>query len=403
MRCRSTHVETLTIHAGKAPNDAGALATPIYQTSTFVFDDAAQGAARFAGEAEGYIYSRLGNPTNAELERKMAALEGTEAAATTGSGMGAVSAAIMANVKAGDHIISSKTVYGCTFALLSHLLTSYGVEVSFVDMTREGEMEAALKPNTRLVFAETPVNPNLDVIDLQYIADFARANKLISVVDNTFMTPVLQQPAKMGIDIVIHSATKYLNGHGDVVAGIICADAGMIEKIKLTTIKDMGAIMSPHDAWLILRGMKTLALRVERHCQNAQQIAEYLDQHPLVNKVYYPGLPSHPGHRFIGHQMKAAGGCLAFEIKGKLEDGIHFINSLSLCTLAVSLGDAETLIQHPASMTHSPYTAEERQAAGISDGLIRLAVGLEHVDDIIADLEQGFAAMQGCAQGQRRA
>lgn len=391
----STHAETLCIHAGKTyDTQFGSLATPLFQTSTFVFDSAEQGAARFAGEAEGFIYTRLGNPTTRELELKVAALEGMADGAATATGMGAVAAATLAFLQQGDHLIASKAIYGCSFALFNHQFARYGIEVSFVDMTDHAAVEAARRPNTKMLFAETPINPNLVVLDLEFLGRFCRQHGIKSVIDNTFLTPLLQQPVLFGIDIVIHSATKYLNGHGDVVAGIILSDADTIKTIKLTTLKDMGATISPHDAWLIIRGLKTLSVRMERHCQNAQKVAEYLQAHPAVATVYYPGLPSHPGHRFLGTQMKGAGGVLAFELEGSLDDGRYFINQCALLSLAVSLGDAESLIQHPASMTHSPYTAEERRAAGISDGLIRISVGLEHVDDIIADIQQALVKMQ---------
>ncbi len=395
MSSSSKHAETLCIHAGKTyDRQFGSLATPLYQTSTFVFDSAEQGAARFAGETEGYIYTRLGNPTTRELELKVAALEGMADGAATATGMGAVAAATLAFLQQGDHLIASNAIYGCSFALFNHQFARYGIEVSFVDMTDHAAVEAARRPNTRMLFAETPINPNLVVLDLEFLGRFCRAHGIKSVIDNTFLTPLLQQPARYGIDIIIHSATKYLNGHGDVVAGIILSDAETIQTIKLTTLKDMGATISPHDAWLIIRGLKTLSVRMERHCQNAQRVAEFLQAQPAVAQVYYPGLPSHPGHRFLGSQMKAAGGVLAFELKGSLDDGRYFINQCELLSLAVSLGDAESLIQHPASMTHSPYTAEERRLAGISDGLIRISVGLEHVDDIIADLQQALVKMQ---------
>jgi methionine-gamma-lyase len=319
-------------------------------------------------------------------------MEGMEDAAATATGMGAVSGALLANLQAGDHLISSKAVYGCSFALMNHMLKKFGIEVSFVDMTVPENIEQAIQENTKMIFLETPINPNLVVLDLETIANIAKKHQLISVVDNTFLTPVLQQPAKFGIDIVIHSATKYLNGHGDVVAGIICGTKEMIGEIKMTALKDIGATMSPHDAWLILRGIKTLPIRMERHCNNAQRVAEFLEQHPKIDKVYYPGLASHDGYKFIGSQMKAAGGVIAFEIKGDIKDGENFINKTELFSLAVSLGDAESLIQHPASMTHSPYSQEERLAAGISDSLIRVSVGLENVEDIIADLEQSLTA-----------
>ncbi|KPV98137.1 MULTISPECIES: methionine gamma-lyase [Pseudoalteromonas] len=385
------HLHTQCIHGPEKPNDPhGALSAPLYQTSTFSFANAAQGAARFAGEEQGFIYTRLGNPTTQELEQKVAQLENCEAAAATATGMGAVSASVLSFLQHGDHLVASSALYGCTFAFFAHMLPRFGIEVTFVDMTNEAELRGAVKANSKMIFAETPINPTMAVLDLSLIADVAKQHQLISVIDNTFLTPLLQQPTSFGIDIVVHSATKYLNGHGDVVAGLVCGTEEHINLIKMTVLKDIGATISPHDAWLINRGLKTLAVRMERHCASAQVVAEYLEQHPLVSQVYYPGLKSHPGHQFIGSQMKAAGGVIAFEIKGSLEDGETFINNTQLCTLAVSLGDAETLIQHPASMTHSPYTPEERAAAGISDGLIRLSVGLEDVNDIINDLKTAF-------------
>ncbi|MBR8841623.1 MULTISPECIES: aminotransferase class V-fold PLP-dependent enzyme [Pseudoalteromonas] len=368
----------------------GALTAPLYQTSTFHFKDAAQGAARFAGEEPGYIYTRLGNPTTRELEEKVARLEGMEDAAATATGMGAVSASVLSFLQQGDHMIASSALYGCSFALFAHMLPKFGIEVSFVDLTDEHALRDAVQENTKLLFAETPINPNMTVLDLKMLGEIAKQYELLFVVDNTFMTPLLQKPVNYGADLIVHSATKYLNGHGDVVAGLVCGSKEHIELIKLTVLKDIGATISPHDAWLINRGLKTLALRVQRHCQSAQTVAEFLEAHPKVNKVYYPGLPSHPGYQFLGEQMKGAGGVIAFEINGSLEQGEQFINATELCTLAVSLGDPETLIQHPASMTHSPYTQEERLAAGISDGLIRISVGLEDVEDIIDDLKQAF-------------
>ena len=388
----SQSIETQAIHAGRINDEQfGSLATPLYQTSTFIFDNAQQGADRFAGESDGFIYTRLGNPTTRQLEMRVAAMEGMEDAAATATGMAAVSAALLTNLQAGDHMISSKAVYGCSFALMSHMLKKFAIDVTFVDMTEPDNINAAVQENTKLIFLETPVNPNLVVLDLEKICAIAKQHQLLSVVDNTFLTPVLQQPAKFGADIVIHSATKYLNGHGDVVAGIVCGSNEMISDIKLTTLKDIGATMSPHDAWLIMRGIKTLPIRMERHCSNAQSVAEFLEQHQAVGHVYYPGLKSHPGNKFIGKQMKAAGGVIAFELNTDLKGGTDFIDNMQLFSIAVSLGDAESLIQHPASMTHSPYEPAERAEAGITDSLIRISVGLENVDDIIADLSQALA------------
>ena len=391
----SKHIETQAIHSGRINDERfGSLATPLYQTSTFIFKDAQQGANRFAGDEEGYIYTRLGNPTTRQLEMRVAVMENMEDAAATATGMGAVSGALLANLQCGDHIIASKAIYGCSYALISHMLTKFGIEVSFVDMTTPENIEKEIKENTKVIFFETPINPNLVVLDIEKIADIAKKHEILSIVDNTFLTPVLQQPGKFGIDIVVHSATKYLNGHGDVVAGIICGSSEHIMNIKMTVLKDIGATMSPHDAWLILRGIKTLPIRIERHCSNAQKIAEFLEQHESVSHVFYPGLKSHPGYKFIGKQMKAAGGVIAFEIKSDLAGGSDFINRMNLFSIAVSLGDAESLIQHPASMTHSPYSQEERLEAGISDTLIRISVGLENVEDLLADLAQSLDAIK---------
>lgn len=386
---------TQVIHGGHEREAFGALVTPLYQSATFVFESAQQGGERFAGNEPGYIYTRLGNPTTAELERKMAILEGAQAAAATASGMGAVSAALLANLQMGDHLVASNAVYGCTYALMTTQFARFGIEVSLVDFSSVAEIEAAIKSNTKVIFCETPVNPHLQVFDLAAIATIAKRHQLVSIVDNTFMTPLLQRPLDFGIDLVIHSATKYLNGHGhgDVIAGIVCGSEEQLHKVKYEILKDIGAVISPHDAWLILRGLKTLDVRLQRHCDSAQRVAEFLAEHPSINRVYYPGLASHPGHKFIGQQMKRAGGVIAFELAANLEEAMAFVGHLSLFSIAVSLGDAESLIQHPASMTHSPYTPEARAAAGIGDNLLRISIGLEDCDDIIADLNQALARL----------
>ncbi|MCS6173144.1 methionine gamma-lyase [Shewanella baltica] len=384
---------TQVIHGGHEREAFGALVTPLYQSATFVFESAQQGGERFAGNEPGYIYTRLGNPTTAELERKMAILEGAEAAAATASGMGAVSAALLANLQMGDHLVASNAVYGCTYALMTTQFARFGIEVSLVDFSSVAEIEAAIKSNTKVIFCETPVNPHLQVFDLAAIATIAKRHQLVSIVDNTFMTPLLQRPLDFGIDLVIHSATKYLNGHGDVIAGIVCGSEEQLHKVKYEILKDIGAVISPHDAWLILRGLKTLDVRLQRHCDSAQRVAEFLAEHPSINRVYYPGLASHQGHKFIGQQMKRAGGVIAFELAANLEEAMAFVGYLSLFSIAVSLGDAESLIQHPASMTHSPYTPEARAAAGIGDNLLRISIGLEDCDDIIADLSQALARL----------
>ncbi|MGW7675869.1 methionine gamma-lyase [Shewanella sp. S23-S33] len=384
---------TQVIHGGHEREAFGTLVTPLYQSATFVFESAQQGGERFAGNEPGYIYTRLGNPTTAELERKMAILEGAEAAAATASGMGAVSAALLANLQMGDHLVASNAVYGCTYALMTTQFARFGIEVSLVDFSSEAEIEAAIKSNTKVIFCETPVNPHLQVFDLAAIANIAKRHQLVSIVDNTFMTPLLQRPLDFGIDLVVHSATKYLNGHGDVIAGIVCGSEEQLHKVKYEILKDIGAVISPHDAWLILRGLKTLDVRLQRHCDSAQRVAEFLAEHPSITRVYYPGLKSHQGHKFIGQQMKRAGGVIAFELAANLEEAMAFVGYLKLFSIAVSLGDAESLIQHPASMTHSPYTPEARAAAGIGDNLLRISIGLEDCDDIIADLNQALARL----------
>ncbi len=380
---------TKAVHGGWKKNDAGALATPIYQTSTFIFDSAEQGGRRFALEEEGYIYSRLGNPTVSVLEEKIALLENGDSAVAFSSGMGAITSVLWTALKAGDHVIAAKTLYGCTFAFLSHGLTRYGVEVTFVDTSNPANVESAMKENTKVVYLETPANPNMNITDLESISKIAHKNDgCIVVVDNTYCTPYIQRPLELGADVVVHSATKYLNGHGDVVAGLAAGSKEFMKELRLFGLKDMtGAVISPFDAFLIIRGMKTLAVRMEKHCENAVKVAEFLENHPAIDKVYYPGLKSFSQYELAKKQMKLPGAMIAFELKGGIEEGRKLMNNVKLCSLAVSLGDTETLIQHPASMTHSPYTAEERAQSGISDTLVRLSIGLEDVEDIIGDLK----------------
>lgn len=383
---------TKAIHAGNKKDQYGALATPIHQTATFIFDSAEQGGRRFALEEDGYIYTRLGNPTNTVLEEKIAMLEGAEAGVSTGSGIGAIASAFWTALHAGGHVVAAKTLYGCTFAYLNHGLTRYGVDVTFVDTTDPENVRKALKDNTKVVYLETPANPTLDIADIEAISKIAHEIEgCLVMVDNTFCTPYMQRPLELGADVVIHSGTKFLNGHGDVISGFVAGSAEFINQVRLFGIKDMtGSCLSPFDAYLMIRGLKTLDIRVEKHCKNAMEVARFLETHPAVEKVYYPGLESFPQYELAKKQMSLPGAIIAFEIKGGVEEGRMVMNAVKLCSLAVSLGDAETLIQHPASMTHSPYTREERMEAGISDGLVRLAVGLENVEDIIADLKQAL-------------
>nr|MBQ6241895.1 methionine gamma-lyase [Lachnospiraceae bacterium] len=386
---------TRAVHAGSVKDEQyGALATPIYQTSTFVFDSCEQGGRRFAGTEPGYIYTRLGNPTVTVLENRIAALEGAEACVAAGSGMGAVASCLWTIAGVGKHILADRTLYGCTFALLNHGMRRYGVEVDFINTSNLDEVRTHLKPNTVAVYLETPANPTLKIADITAVAEIAHNyNPDIKVVcDNTFASPALQSPLALGADVIVHSATKYLNGHGDVIAGFVVGSAEFINEVRLFGLKDMtGAVMDPFAAYLILRGVKTLEIRMERHCDNAEKVAAFLAAHPAVERVYYPGLPDAPGHEIAARQMKRFGGIIAFEVRGGREAGMKLVDSLKLITIAVSLGDAETLIEHPASMTHSPYTDEELAESGIAPGLIRLSVGLETPEDIIADLEQGLA------------
>lgn len=383
---------TIAIHAGQGKNPFGALSTPIYQTSTFVFDSTEQGGARFAGKEEGYIYSRLGNPTTTVAEEKIAALECGEAAAATSSGMGAISSALWTLLRAGDHVIADKILYGCTFALLCHGMTRYGVEVEFLDTSDLEAVKKAMKKNTRVVYLETPANPNLKISDIEEIAKIVHTNEYTKVVvDNTFASPYLQKPLLLGADLVVHSATKYLHGHGDVIAGFVVGNKELITEVKLFGIKDMtGSVLGPTEAHLIIRGLKTFEIRMQRHCENAMKVAEYLNAHPKVSKVYYPGLKDHEGYEIAKKQMTGFGGMMSFELEGGFEAGKTLLNNLEMCALAVSLGDTETLVQHPASMTHSAYTKEELKEAGIPEGLVRLSVGLENIEDIIADLDKAF-------------
>lgn len=388
---RMQGIATRCVHAGQHPDPlTGSLITPLYQTSTFVFTSAEQGAARFAGEEPGYIYTRLGNPTQAALEAKVADLERGEAGLAFASGMGAISAVVMALVQAGDHVIYGDAIYGCTYDFMHEVLGRFGVAATPVDCSSPEAVEAAIRPNTRTLVLETPANPTMKMADIRAMADICHRHDLTLVVDNTFMSPYLQRPLELGAHVVVHSATKYISGHGDVIAGMAVGSQRFIAEVRMTTLKNVGAVISPFDAWLLLRGLKTLHLRMERHSENALQVARFLEGHPAVERVYYPGLPSHPQHALAQRQMDAPGGVISFELRGGLEAGRRLMNSVRLCQVAVSLGDADTLIQHPASMTHAVVPPEARLQAGISDGLVRLSVGLEDVRDIIADLQEAL-------------
>lgn len=391
MKEKFTNMETAVIHSGyDAKEHLGSLATPIFQTSTFTFESAEQGERRFAGEEDGYIYSRLGNPTVKALEERIAELEGAEAGLAFGSGMAAVSAILMALTKSGDHILCSQGVYGCTFGLLQLMEEKYQITHDFCSMETEEQLEALIRSETACIYVETPINPTMKLIDLELVAKVAKKHGIPVVVDNTFSSPYLQQPLKAGCDIVLHSATKYIGGHGDVIAGLAAGKKELIHTIAMTTLKDVGGVMSPFDAWLLLRGMKTLAVRMDRHCENAEYIVEQLKEHPAVHQVFYPGDAAGGDYEIMQKQMKKGGGLISFEINGSKQHAQQLLNYLSLIKIAVSLGDAETLIQHPATMTHSGVPEQKREQMGISDQLIRLSVGLEAKQDIWADLQQAL-------------
>ncbi|AJH73349.1 methionine gamma-lyase [Bacillus tropicus] len=382
---KKKHMETALIHHGYTSEEhKGSLTPPLFQTSTFTFETAQQGEASFAGVDPSYIYSRLGNPTVKLFEERMAVLEGGEEALAFGSGMAAISATLIGFLKAGDHIICSNGLYGCTYGFLEVLEEKFMITHSFCDMEKEADMENKIRPNTKLIFVETPINPTMKLIDLKQVIRVAKRNGLLVIVDNTFCSPYLQRPLELGCDAVVHSATKYIGGHGDVVAGVtICKTKALAEKIRPMR-KDIGGIMAPFDAWLLLRGLKTLAVRMDRHCDNAEKIVSFLKNHDAVEGVWYPE------GELASRQMKRGGGVISFSIKGGKEETQAFINDLHFITIAVSLGDTETLIQHPATMTHAAIPAELRQEMGIYDNLIRLSVGLESWEDIVSDLEQAL-------------
>ena len=392
MKKTKMNMETAVIHKGYDSSvHHDSLAAPLYQTSTFSFETAEEGENRFAGNAEGNIYSRLGNPTVRVLEERMAQIEYGEGALAFGSGMAAVSAILIHLTKAGDHVLCSRGIYGCTFGLLEMMEEKYNITHNLVSMTTEQEIEQALRPETVCIYLETPINPTMEIVNLEAVMAVAKKYGLRVVVDNTFSSPYLQNPLLMEADFVLHSATKYLNGHGDVIGGVLIGNNGEeMQKIRMTVQKDVGGIMSPFDAWLLLRGLKTLHVRMDRHISNAKKVLEFLKQESLVKKIYYPFDEDHPQFEIARKQMRDGGGLISFEIEGGKKEAQAFMNALSLIKIAVSLGDAETLIQHPASMTHAVVPQQERDAMGITESLMRLSVGLEHTDDLIADLAKAF-------------
>lgn len=387
------HFNTQAIHYGYSPLDSqGALVPPVFQTSTFVFPTAQYGADCFAGKQKGYFYSRISNPTLELLEKRLAQLEHGEGAIVFSSGIGAITSSCWSLLQPGDELIADMTLYGCTFTFFNHGLAKFGVKIKHVDLTNLEKLKETITEKTKLIFFETPANPNMRVSDIAKISEIAHQHNILVMVDSTYCSPYLQQPLGLGADIVVHSMTKYLSGHGDVTAGAIITTHALADKIRVEGLKDMtGACLSPHDASLILRGIKTLGIRMEQICKNAQRIAEYLTDNPKVETIHYPGLVSFPQYELAKRQMRLSGGMIAIELKGGIKAGREFLNRLNLFSRAVSLGDCESLAQHPATMTHATYSAEERQRHGISDGLIRLSIGLEDVDDLIADLKQALA------------
>jgi len=383
-------IDTKVVHGGQHPDPStGAISQPIYQTSTFAFKDADHGARLFRKEEKGYIYTRLGNPNIDLLAQKIAVLENAEAGLVFSSGSAAIFGVALCLAGKGNNIVSDNIIYGGTYAQFMKVLPKAGISTTFVDTTRVEELEQAIQSDTKLIFIETPANPTLKIIDIAKCAEIAHKHNIPLVVDNTFATPCLQRPIEQGADIVVHSMTKYLTGHGDSIGGVVVGKEEVIKELK--TLNDLGACLSPFGAWLTLRGLKTLAVRIERHSKNAMELAKFLESHPKIERVYYPGLPSHPGHEIAKCQMSDFGGMLSFDVRGGRPAGKVLINSVKLCTVAVSLGDTDTLIEHPASMTHSAYSNEECLKVGIKPGLVRISVGIENAKDIITDLEQGLS------------
>lgn len=383
-------IHTQTVHAGIYDDVFGAIVPPIYQVSTFRFQDADHGASLFAGREKGYIYTRMANPTIEALENAVAVLEGGHKGLGCGSGMAAVSATFMTLLQAGDHVICSEAVYGPTNTLLRGVLSRFAISSDFIDTSDVANIRKYVTDKTRLIYLETPGNPTLLVSDIRAVSRLAKEIGAYLVVDNTFMSPVLQKPLDLGADVVLHSMTKFLNGHGDVVAGmIIVKDEEAYQRFR-RTINQLGGTITPFNSFLVHRGIKTLAIRMERICQNASAIASYLESHAQVEWVRFPGLPSHPQYDVHRKQAAGPGGVIAFGLKGGLQAGKALMNAVKIFALAVSLGGVESLIQHPAAMTHASMSKEDRLAAGISDGLVRISVGIENVDELIQDLDQGL-------------
>ena len=386
-------INSKLIHAGHRADPTGAVTVPIYQTSTFAFRDAQHGAALFAGQEDGYIYTRIGNPTIRALEESLAELENGCGGIATSSGMGAVSTLYLALLSAGAHMVSTASVYGPSRGLVENHFSRFGVESTYLDTSDLARVRDALRPETKLVYVETPSNPTMQLTDIAQVSALAHAHGCLIAVDNTFASPYLQKPLDLGADVVLHSVTKFINGHADVVGGILVAKDPSIYKLLRSVMVNFGCNMDPHQAFLVLRGLRTLGVRIERAQRNALEIARWLETQPEVQTVRYVGLESHPQHELAKRQMRGFGSMISFELKGGMEAGRRLMNAVKVATLAVSLGGVETLIEHPASMTHAGISPQDRRAAGFSDGLVRYSVGIEDVEDLIADLRQALDAV----------
>lgn len=390
------HRDTLAVRAAVDKTQYGENAEALFLTSSFTQPDSETAARRFAGEEDGYIYSRFSNPTVASMEQRLAALEGMEACVGTASGMGAILLLCMGLLKAGDHVVCSRSVFGSTIKLLGTEFARFGVETSFVSQTDVAEWKAAVRPTTKLFFAETPTNPLTDVCDIRALADIAHDAGALLAVDNCFCSPALQQPVKFGADIVIHSGTKYLDGQGRVVAGALCASEALVRKTFIPVMRSAGISLSPFNAWVVLKGMETLGIRMEAQSRRALELAQWLEAHPKVERVYYPGLKSHPQHELAMAQQSGMGGAvLSFDVKAPdaaegRRRAFHVIDTTQLMSVTANLGDVKTIITHPGTTSHGRLTEDQRQAAGISQNLVRVAVGLEHLDDLKADLSRGL-------------
>ncbi len=394
MHHKDVHFNTIAVHGAGKPDlsKVKPVSVPIFQSAEFVFDSAEHGAAVMSGKEPGYVYTRLGNPTSQEFEKRMALLEGAADGVSFASGMAAISSALLAYCRPGDRIISSAPIYGGTFGLFKDLLPRLDIEIVYLPAERiQDELASHANDRTRVAYLETPANPTLDVVDLEAAIAAAKKRGLKVVVDNTFATPCLTRPMDLGADIVIHSATKYICGHGDTIGGVAVAGLEDSQAIRTVAFKNLGSTIAPITAWLLARGLQTLPLRVERHCLNAMKIAKFLEKHPKVNRTFYPGLESFPGHAVAKKQMTGGfGGVMGIDVKGGREGGRSFQNNLKLCTLAVSLGSVETLVSHPASTTHVSYSEEDLKKVGITPGYVRIAAGLEEPEDVMSDLDQAL-------------